>query len=273
MRFRNLMAALAIAAFAAPALHAQTDVTPNLSAGVGSFYTDRYTPSSFAITSACGRSNVLQIGVDPSTDASSRPAGQQGTFYNTQGEKTDVNTAGSWLFTSDLCVDAGWSSTNNGYVRTDMWATAVDGTGNPSAYPIIGFTNDGTGGFIGFRGYDVVTGLWNDFSAGVNYGAWNTLGMAFDANTDLFSYYVNGSLVGTTGAPGTGSTGVANVMYQAYNFNDPTLGISNNPAYVADWSNTPQSVVPEPATMTMMATGLVGMVGAGIRKRRKSLST
>lgn len=36
-----------------------------------------------------------------------------------------------------------------------------------------------------------------------------------------------------------------------------------------DTSGHPQDVVPEPATMTLLATGLVGMSGASIRRRRK----
>ena len=78
------------------------DISPNLATTVpGSFYTDRFTPTVFQLANGVhGRNNVLQL--QAGTDATSRPAGQQGTFYNTQGKKTDVNTAGSWLFQPDL---------------------------------------------------------------------------------------------------------------------------------------------------------------------------
>lgn len=274
-RFRSILAAIAPVVIASVPLAAQTDVTPNLAATVpGSFYTDRYTPPVFTLSNGVfGRNNVLGVGVNSTSDLANRPAAYQSTFYNTQGEKTDVNTAGSWSFTSDLYVSSSWANTtaNNGYVRSDMWATATsDGSfAIPSAYPIIGFTN--FGGYTGFRGYDVISGNWDNFTSNaVNYGAWNTLEMSFNSGTDLFSYYVNGILAGTVGGT-DGSTGVANVMYQAYNFNDPSVDAAlNNPAFTADWSNTPGgNVVPEPGTMSLVATGLVGMAGASIRRRKK----
>ena len=263
MKFASLLTAGTLA-IATTALQAQTNVTPNLSAGVGSFYTDRYAPAGFATNNGIqGRNDVLQITIDASTNAGNR-GGLGATFYNTQGKKTDVNTAGSWFFRSDLYVAEGWATPrSNGYVRTDMWATSTDNPTftNPSAYPIVGFTN--FGGAARFRGWN--GGSWTDFSSTVNFGQWNTLEMMFDENSDLLSYFVNGVLAGTVND--VVSTGVGNVMYQAYNFNDPALSISGNPDYVTNWSNT--AVVPEPSTYALLATGLA-LLAAGARRRRRT---
>jgi hypothetical protein len=267
MNTRSVLAVSALLAVIAPAIAtAQTNVSPNLGAGLGSFYTDRYTPPGFNLLNGIqGRNNVLQIDINSTSDAANR-GGQNQTFYNTQGKKTDVNTAGSWLFQSDLFVQSSWANAQSGYVRTDIWATATDDAlfQNPSQYPIVGFTN--YGGAARFRGYDVNADAWIDFSNSINFGSWNTLGMGFDLATNTFSYYVNGVLAGSlVGA--AASTGVANVMYQAYNFNDPAIGVSGNAAYSAQWSNT--STVPEPSTYALMASGLLAL-GLVARRRRNA---
>ncbi|MEP6780885.1 MAG: PEP-CTERM sorting domain-containing protein [Gemmatimonadaceae bacterium] len=261
---------MALAFLAAPAaMQAQTNVSPNLSAGLGSFFTDRYAPPGFNLMNGIqGRNNVLQIDINSTSDAANRPGGQQGQFYNTQGKKTTVNTAGSWFFQSDLYVKSAWSNSNNGYVRTDLWATATD---NPaytgaSAYPIVGLTN--YGGALRARGYDVNAEAWINFGAALNLDAWNTFGMGFNFGTNTFNYFVNGALAGSVLATSP-NTGVANVMYQAYNFNDPTIPVSGNPAYSVNWSNT--NVVPEPSTYALMAAGLFGL-GIVSRRRRRSVA-
>jgi len=88
--------------------------------------------------------------------------------------------------------------------------------------------------------------------------------MSFDADTDVLTYLVNGIVAATVND--IVSTGVANVMYQAYSFNHVADGVQGNPAYVANWSNT--AVVPESSTYAPMATGLSFLAAAACRRRR-----
>ena len=98
-----------------------------------------------------------------------------------------------------------------------------------------------------------------DFVGPVQFGAWTTLGMGFSVVTNTFSYYINGALASSVLAT-TPSTGVANVMYQSYNFNDLLLDVARNFSATVNWSNTPAaSVVPEPSTYALMAFGLAGL--------------
>jgi len=274
--------ALALVALAAPAAaQAQTDVTPNLGnvTLVSSFYTDRYNPASFAVNPGTvqGRSDVLQIGINFTTDLANRPGPFQSTFYNTQGRKLDVNQTGSWLFQSDLFVESTWATPSLGLVRTDLWATQCNGAfcipnseANVTNYPIIGFTNQGVGG-ARFRGWNGALGWQNFASTAVNFNQWNTLTMSFDAVGNQVTYAVNGADVYSYNPVSNNgpSTVVGNVMYQAYNWNDPAVSQMGNAAYTANWSNTP-AVIPEPSTYALMATGLAGL--GFVSRRRKQFS-
>ena len=274
MKFRNLAAGMAALVFATPAV--AQDISPNLATTVpGSFYTDRYAPTVFQLANGIqGRNNVLQL--QAGTDAASRPSGQQATFYNTQGRKIDMNVTGSWMFQSDLFVSSAWEQNNiaceqtGTCVRTDLWATATDDVmfTNPSAYPIMGITNFGALG-LRARGYDVNSGLWLDFTNALNPNAWNSLGVDFNVGTNTFNYWVNGVVAGSV-VGGSPSTGVANLMYQAYNFNDPSLNISGNMNETFNWSNTLATTVPEPSTYALMGFGLAGMFGIARRKRMQA---
>jgi hypothetical protein len=253
------------------------DVTPDFGSTVGGpgWVTDRYAPATFNLLTTKGRTNVLSFAITSQSDFANRPAGYQSTFYNTQGMKYAVSQSGSYSLTADLWVDGSWASNptgSNNSRRTDMWGVSVDASNNPADYPVIGFTNAGGTGI--FRGYDVNTGLWNNFANPVSYNAWNTLRIDFDYPTALYSYSVNGSVAGTVQGDGV-ARGIGAVIMQGYNFNDPTR--EGDPAiiengstdYHAFWSNTAVVATPEPASLVLLGTGLLGVAGV-VRRRRKA---
>jgi hypothetical protein len=249
---------------------AQPDVTPNLGAVVtgaqapGVWYTDRYAPAAFETVAGpvAGRTDVLHIGISDADASGNRPAPYGATFYNTQGRKYDLNASGAFTLSADLYVDAGWASASNGYVRSDMWGTLKDDANAVTGYGILGFTNfDGP---ARFRGYDSNTGLWTDAGAPVLFGSWNTLAFSFDGLSTL-TYSVNGASFFSFDV--SGSTKLGDAMFQAYNFGQD-FGPNDGPNYDVFWSNTPTSAVPEPASVALMATGLVGLAAAAYRRRR-----
>ncbi len=198
------------------------------------WFTDRYAPSSFANAGTLfGRNDVLALAISSADSAANRPPAFSSAFYNTQGRKIDVGLAPPVSWIASLYVPSSWATGNPGDAalsrRSDLWATLKDGGGNPTFYPIVGFTNaDATTGFGGtprFRVFDG-TGAWNDLAQPIVYDGWNDVCVTYTGTT--LEYRIGDTLVFTDTHPDIAlGTEIGDAMLQAYNWGSD---------YTANWS-------------------------------------
>lgn len=246
----------------------RADLMPDFATVPVGWFTDRYQPNSFSnVGTYQGVPNVLGIGISAAQGYTSRPAGYQSTFYDTQGMQYTLNSTGSEAIAAALYVPGAWSDPNNGSRRTDMWGVMQDSTHAVSDYPIIGFTN--YGGPARFRYWDENqdnnNGAWVDVTAPVLYDQWNDLSIAFTGSE--YDYYVNGVEVATDTTVNS-SIGFGGLIMQAYNFNgDPSIAGAITDGgkgdYTAYWANTP-----EPFSVGLLGTAMA-VIGFAARRRSK----
>ncbi|MEO5803711.1 MAG: VPDSG-CTERM sorting domain-containing protein [Verrucomicrobiota bacterium] len=257
---QTFLTILAISALAVPFSGKAVNIMPDYSTVPAGWTTDRYEPTSFSnVGSFAGRSDVLGIEITSAGNLLNRPAAYQSSFYNTQGRQHALIGGSGSSIAADLYIPSSWSDPSQGSIRSDMWGVMTDGAAVTS-YPILGFTT--YGGASRFRYWDNAGGSWVDLAASVNYDGWNSLSIDFTGTT--FEYYINGSLVGTDGAIGGGTTGFQAVIMQAYNFADPAISGAVNVDYTAHWSNT-QSVPDAGSTLALMGVACASI--AGLRRK------
>ena len=228
--------------------------------------TDRYEPASWSnVGPYQGRDDVLGIGINDTTNSVNRPGGQQGVFYNTQGRQIGVTGGTGDSIAADLFLDASWANSQRGFVRTDLWGRSAGATEDGVSYPIIGFTNFDTPG-ARLRVFDSQVG-WINLGIDLTslYGTW--VALEIEAVATGYEFFVNGTLVSTDNTLGSAGGGFTRGFLQAYNFNESSVGVSQNPAYIAHWSDPVSNAVPVPGTLAL--TGLALTLLAATGRRRK----
>ncbi len=254
---RKFLAVLAFMCLAVGGAHAG-NIMPGLSGAPTGWSTDRYQPAVFSdVGPHAGASNVLAITVDSSTAASSRPAGQQSQFYDTQGMSHSVTGGAGDSLLAALYIPTAWANPGNGFRRTDLWGVMTDGTA-VSGYPIIGFISSTA--YVGFEYWNDSLGTWSQLTGtAVNYDGWNTLGFTFTGSN--YNYSVNGTAVGSVVAQ-TGTNAFQKVILQAVNpIGDSVYAGDVTNGYTAYWANTSAvpAPVPEPSPITVFGPGLFGL--------------
>lgn len=158
-----------------------------------------------------GRDNVAAIGVRGEERST------QSSFYYFEGIKK-VDDFDS-VVRVDLYVPPEWKTAASSPANVGFWTSDDPIT----AYPLIVFRNGETID-AGFYVYDTQTGDYVDSEVDVEYGAWNTLGIALDPAADSVGYTVNGRHAGSSYA---GSEKIGQVFLNHYN--------DGNLDYTAHW--------------------------------------
>lgn len=175
-------------------------------------------------------------------------ANTSSSFYQTEGLQSPL--AASRSIRAQLYVDPTWAGKP---VRAGLWGIAGNTSTSDVAWPIIEYTNTGDGSYTGWRVFDTINGGWTNVSSvSATSGQWYTLEITFNAATNSYDYYVNGSLaisktaVDTSVTPALTYGNLQGVIFNNYN----TATGDHAQDYAVQWRNFQSGVSPVTAACT-----------------------
>ncbi len=187
-------------------------------------------------------------------------SGPTGTFYCYQGMGASLSWSSPTVqtYTVGMYVPASWTQQN---VNAGVWFTCNDlatnstyDGNNSSILAYISGTSATAG--AGFYNYNDTAG-WQLVASSIGTDQWHTLTFQFDQTTQIMSYSVDGSLVGTQTAAAFGARG------EIYGMSCLILDCKN---YGTDDPYTVNYSAPEPATLSLL---VIGGLAALRRKNNK----
>lgn len=163
------------------------------------------------------------------------------------------------------------------FAQWDMYVPAPAAPSPGSFGPVFGFEgyDDSSGPpllvgslFVDQETRDVLyqaagTGSLTPTGSFVSYDTWNRFGLEFDYSTDIYTFFLNGSSLGSSGFVDGGDQFTDGNISGISGAGDPTSLALTGEAY---FDNLIVTVVPEPSTGLLL---LAGLCGFAVRRRRR----
>ena len=210
---------------------------------LSSWHADRRAPAGFSIVN-----NELQMSINGADKNATND------FVNTQGMQ--MNIGHSTYLSIDMYIDSTWP---NSLRNAGLWAIGFTNFLNPSVapggktFPILEYKKTGANTF-GVSPFVSTYGWFDQFAATANLDAWNTL--KFIVGPSGVQYYVNGNFFFLDNAT------------QTQYFTGVILNAKNEGnSYNVRYDNLTYGNVPEPAPLTLLGLGLLGL---GLARKRRS---
>ena len=194
----------------------------------------------------------------------------------------------SYLHLTDDALPANVPTGNGSYTITAWINTTVYGEGYIGANSIVGWGTYGVDGQVNAfrtnRGVDGGDGL-TDYSWGPGYdivrygtvsdGVWHSVAVTYDSTTKAKQLYLNGYKLGLSMTMPTGglNIGAANFRVGSTNSGGEFCNGLLDDVRIYDTALTSSEIgtiagIPEPSTIILLVTGLIGLLAYAWRKRK-----